>query len=365
LEERRGAVVAVEMESPGGVEIIDPLHHFFDAGAPVEYYVPGAWATTVGQPYLVPEFLVDLATTPRVTKTIYVQAYSRYREDGPVELRPVGETEWVEQLTREYRDRIAAGIVGYADLVLGRDVEPVLEAHREAGRGRFVGIRMSVMWDADATALSRPDQERRKDLLKEDSLVDGLRLMGEMGLVYETTIRVPQLAELATVAHECAGVSIVVDHTGGFTYAGRFGQDREQTNAEWRAGMELLAACPNVFLKLGAMADTAKWEWTAAGSPDGPVPVPGTDETMEFDAEGRLREQVSATLLAHLWGDRMRWCIELFGPQRCLFESNFPPNRRLASWQSTWEAFDLIAAHLPDEARRRLFSETAVHLYGL
>jgi predicted TIM-barrel fold metal-dependent hydrolase len=352
------------VESSGGVEIFDPHHHFFEAGGPIDYHEPGAWATTAGRPYLLAEFLVDLATTPRVTKTVYVQAYSRYREEGPVELRPVGETEWVERLTRDCSDRIAVGIVGFADLVLGRGAEPVLEAHRKAGRGRFVGIRMSVAWDPDPGVLVRPDKAR-PDVLKQDSLVDGLRLMGEMGLAYETMIRVPQLGEFAAVARECPGVSIVVNHTGGLTYAGRYGQDRERTDAEWRSGIEALAACPNVFLKLGGMADTAKWEWTAAGSPQGPVPVAGTDETMEFDAEGRLRKQISAALLAHLWRDRMRWCIQLFGPQRCLFESNFPPNRRLASWQSTWEAFDLITAHLPDDERRHLFSKTAAHVYGI
>jgi predicted TIM-barrel fold metal-dependent hydrolase len=362
-------------QSPQRLDIHDSTQFFFEAGVPVDFHEPGAGEAASA--YLVPELQADLATTPQVTKTIYMQAFSWYRTDGPEEMRPVGETEHVERMTREHRDRIAAGIIGYADLGLGRAVEPVLEAHREAGRGRFVGVRRSVVWDADPSVVvvgpaslrearsARNNAHLSANLMHDGAMLEGLELLGEMGLPYETTIRLPQLADLADLAKACPGTTIVLGHTGGFTYAGRFNDDREATNAEWREGMERLAACSNVHVKLGGMGDSAKWEWVAAGSPDGPVRVSGIDETMEFDAEGRLLAQVSADMLVHVWSDRIRWCIDTFGSERCMIEGNFPPNRRLASWRSHWDAFDRITAHLSDEDRRNVFSGTTARVFSI
>jgi predicted TIM-barrel fold metal-dependent hydrolase len=353
------------MKPGDGIDIYDTHHHFFDADVPVEFYEAGNLTATDGREYLVSEFLADLETTPQVAKTVYVQAFSHYRDHGPDALRPVGETEWVVGLTRDRGGWIAAGIVGYADLALGSQVRHVLEAHHQAGDGRFVGVRRSVVWDPDPVVMNVQGGHRSPDLIRMDSMAEGVRLLGEMGLVYETTIRSPQLSDLAVFARECSDVSIVLNHTGGLTYAGRFGRDREQTDSEWREGLQLVAACPNVFLKLGGMADSAKWEWQAAGSPESGIEIGGTGEKFGFDAEGRLDEPLSAAALAGLWGDKMRWCIGLFGPERCLFESNFPPNRKLASWATTWQAFDLMVADLDESARRQLFSTTAARLYGI
>src|SRR5499433_4346645 len=114
--------------------------------------------------YLLHELLADLNTGHKVVATVFLECHSMYRAAGPAEMRPVGETEFVAGIAAmsesgQYGSaRVAAGIVGFADLTLGDRVEPVLEALIRAGGGRFSGVRYSVGYDADPTiGNSRPD----------------------------------------------------------------------------------------------------------------------------------------------------------------------------------------------------------------
>ena len=105
--------------------------------------------------YLVDELLADTGSGHNVEATVFIDCHSSYRTSGPAELRSVGEVEFVAGLAAaadaggKTKTRIAAGIVGYADLTLGDRVEPVLQALAEAGRGRFRGVRNSAGWHED------------------------------------------------------------------------------------------------------------------------------------------------------------------------------------------------------------------------
>ena len=109
--------------------------------------------------YLLDELLTDLGGGHDVRATVYVECGSMYRADGPAELQPVGETEFVNGVAAmsasgTYGDvRACAGIVGHADFGRGDAVAAVLEAHIAAGGGRFRGVRQSGSWDADGTVL--------------------------------------------------------------------------------------------------------------------------------------------------------------------------------------------------------------------
>jgi len=108
--------------------ICDPHHHLWDHG-PAERY-------------LADDLLADTGAGHNVVSTVFVDCFSMYRKDGPVALKPVGETEWVQRLAQsvsaDARTRVAAGIVGTADLTLGARVREVLEAH-QAASPRFRG----------------------------------------------------------------------------------------------------------------------------------------------------------------------------------------------------------------------------------
>src|SRR5271155_1643637 len=129
--------------------IIDTHHHLWDRG---------------GWTYLLPELLADLTTGHNIVATVFEECRSMYRAEGPQEMRPVGEVEFVAGIAAMSASggygpiKVAQGIVGYADLALGDRVEPVLEALISAAGGRLKGLRYSVGYDSDkAIGDSRPD----------------------------------------------------------------------------------------------------------------------------------------------------------------------------------------------------------------
>jgi hypothetical protein len=140
--------------------IIDPHHHL--------------WIRP-GSRYLFDDLLADTSSGHNIIATVYVQAHSMYRDSGPIEMRPVGETEFVNGVAAMFasgvfgRTRACAGIVGQADLMLGSRVEPVLTAHLRAGGERFRGIRHITSWDADAS-INNPDYPSPPRLLGDKTL---------------------------------------------------------------------------------------------------------------------------------------------------------------------------------------------------
>jgi hypothetical protein len=129
-----------------GLPIVDPHHHL---------WVQPGWR------YMLDDFLADAGTGHNIVATVFVEADSMYRDSGAIEMRPVGEVEFVNGIAAVCasgycgKTKVAAGIVGYADLTLGSRVEPVLAALVHAGGDRFRGIRYITAWDAD-TSLLRP-----------------------------------------------------------------------------------------------------------------------------------------------------------------------------------------------------------------
>jgi L-fuconolactonase len=310
--------------------IIDTHHHLWDRG---------------GRPYLLDEFLADLRTGHNTVATVFLQCHSMYRAAGPEEMRPVGETEFVAGIAAmsdsgQYGPtRVAAGIVGFADLTLGERVEPVLTAHVRAGGGRFRGVRHSANWDASpiiGNGAPAPHIYRREDFRR------GLRRLAAMGLSLDAWVFHPQLAEVAELARAVPEATIIMGHVGGPLGYGPYAGKQDEVSASWKAGITELARCPNVVMKLGGMMmRLAAFDYGAA-------PVPPTSEQ-----------------LAALWRPWIEPCIELFGPERCLFESNFPVEKMGIGWVALWNAFKRIAAGAAPDERRALFAGTARRIYRL
>src|SRR5262245_4843835 len=119
--------------------IIDPHHHLWDRP---------------GHRYLLEEIVADVKAH-NVRQTVFVECTSMYRASGPDEFKVVGETEFVQGIAAQSASgqygptRVAAAIVGTADLRLGDRVQPVLEAHLAVSPQRFRGIRHRAAWSAD------------------------------------------------------------------------------------------------------------------------------------------------------------------------------------------------------------------------
>jgi len=313
-----------------GLPIVDPHHHL--------------WALP-GSTYLRVELLDDLRTGHDIRATVFVDCHSHYRSDGPEALRPVGETAFVLAQATAHGDdptglQPCAAIVGWADLMLGDQVQPVLDAHAEAGQGRFRGIRARPTWHGDPSV--HPAGQGREGVLREAPVLRGVRRLGRMGYLLDVWVYHTQLADVEQLAARCPDTLIVLDHCGGPLGIGPFAGRRNEVFADWRKRIQALAKFQNIRLKLGGLA----------------MPRIG------FGFEQAERPTDSATL-ARAWAPWFDTCIEAFGVQRCMFESNFPVDKVGCSYAVVWNSFKRVAQGCSAGEREALFSRTAAITYGI
>ena len=317
---------AVDPDRP----IIDPHHHLWDRGIST---------------YLAPQLLDDVQATHNVVKTVFVECKANYDKRLDESMWPVGETVFVAaeaDATDAAGGASIAGIVGHADLMLGDAVEPVLAAHDAAGGGRFRGIRHATAWDA-SDAIHNSHSRPFEHMMGTDEFRAGARRLAAMGFSFDAWLFHPQLPELAALAAAVPELTIVLDHLGAPLGIGPYRHDRDRARADWRASMRLVAANPNVVLKVGGIGMDMYFGtgWSTADAP------PGSEE------------------VAERWGDDVRFCIDLFGPHRCMFESNFPVDRQTLPYPVLWNAFQIMAAGYSDAEQEDLFSRTAARIYRL
>jgi len=325
--------------------IIDTHHHLWHRPG-----VPGAgdsWQVPAMR-YLLHEFLEDCASPGHsIVASVFLQCHSMYRAAGPREMRPVGETEFVAGIAAmsnsgDYGNtRVAAGIVGYADLTKGDWVEHALEAHIRAGGGRFRGVRHSGGWDADPIiGNSAPDMA--PGLYARADFRAGLAKLSALGLSLDAWVFHPQLGDVVALARAFPGTSIIMGHCGGPLGYGPYAGRRDEVFAAWKASVTELATCSNVTMKLGGMMmRLAATDYMAQ------PPPPSSEE------------------LAALWRPYIETCIEKFGVRRCMFESNFPVEKMGIGWTALWNAFKRIAAGASADEKLALFSSTARRVYRL
>ena len=322
--------LALSKEAPldAHTPILDPHHHLWDRG---------------GHTYLPDQFNADAKGHALLT-TVYVECRSRYWTHGPEHLRPVGETQYVAELvadrTGPTHTSLCAGIVGFADLSLGDEVAAVLQAHEEAGQSRFKGIRYASAWDADpAIHAAYPSHA---GMLREPKVQAGARRLAERGLSLDTWVYFHQLDDVVTLARTCPDLVIVVDHCGGPLGIGPYAERRQEVFAEWRSAMEAFKPLNNVFVKFGGLA----------------MPIAGF-------AWRKRPEPPKSQTLAEAWRPYFEVCIDVFGPARCMFESNFPVDRTGCSYTSLWNAFKTLAQNLSTDERQSLLRGTAQRVYQL
>ncbi len=299
-----------------------------------------------GWRYMADDLLHDLDTGHNVVATVFVQARTRYAQEGPPAMRPVGETAFAAAIAAEAErrpgsPRLCAAIVGHADLTLGADVSPVLEAHIAAGGGRFRGIRHLTAWDADTTLLN-PLSAGPPNLLADPAYLEGVAQLAPLGLSYDAWLFQPQLPELLALARRFPDLSVILDHAGGPLGAGTYAGRREETFPAWARDVRALAACPNVVVKLGGLGMRINGFGFEAGA----------DPPSSLD-------------LARAWRPYVDTCLEAFGAGRCMFESNFPVDKGSYGYRACWNAFKRLSAGASEAERASLFAGTAQRVYRL
>ena len=315
-----------------GLPIVDPHHHL--------------WIRP-GSRYLVDDLLADTNSGHNIVATVYVQAHSMYRDFGPVELRPVGETEFVNGVAAMFasgvlgRTRACSGIVGQADLTLGGRVEPVLVAHLRAGGDRFRGIRHITSWDADAS-INNPDYPSPPRLMGDRTFREGFALLGRFGLTFDAQLYHPQIDELANLAAAFPDVNIVLNHIGVPIGINAYRGKRDEVFSRWAGSIKALATRPNVYVKIGGLG-------------------------MRYNGLGfnEQTEPPSSEMVAAKCRPYVETCIEAFGASRSMFESNFPVDKVSYSYQVFWNAAKLMAKGASSTEKADLFAGTAKRFYRL
>ncbi|HSC19763.1 MAG TPA: amidohydrolase family protein, partial [Rhizomicrobium sp.] len=236
---------------------------------------------------------------------------------------------------------VCHGIVGHANLLLGDGAKAVLEAEIAAGNGRFRGIRHSSPWDADKN-VAGIYAERPKGLLLDSTFRRGFACLAPLGLSFDAWLFYHQLGEFADLARAFPDTRICLDHCGGIIGIGSYAGRRDEIFKSWKASIQEVARCKNVVVKLGGLAMVLP----GFGFHEWPKP-PNSEQA------------------AAAWKPYIETCIEAFGPDRCMFESNFPPDKGQASYQVIFNAFKRLSAGYSESAKTALFSKTATDFYRL
>lgn len=296
------------------LRIVDPHVHLWDLSRarygwlqddPLPNNPAGDMAAIAHRNYLLDDYLADTAGW-RVDKIVHVEA-------GQPIGQQLGETDWLQAMAD--RTGYPHGIVAGADL-LDPDLDALLEAH--AARANVRGVRQIVCWHADPLKTYTD-----RDLLADPQWVAGFARLAQHGLSFDLQLYPSQMATAAVIAARHPDIPMVVNHAGLPT-------DRDAEGlALWRQGLRLLAANPQVSIKISGLGITDR-AWTT--------------------------ESLRPIVLE---------CIDAFGTERAMFASDFPVESVHGSFGDFYSAFAAITADFSAGERDRLFAANAEAIYRL
>ena len=310
--------------------IVDPHHHLWPSGYRIPYDLAALEA--------------DFRRGHNVEATVFVECMTSFRPDGDEALRPVGETDFVVDTVGSHTSAgtdVAAGIVGWADLMSPDEAARTLDGHVEAGGDRFRGVRFNVVWHDRHNSTAHAGRPTEAHMLLDGRYRAGLREVARRGLTYDIWLYHPQLPELATTLDAVPELTFIVNHLGGPVPDEATPEARAEIFGDWQRNLIDIARRPNVVLKIGGIG----------------MPVYG------FGYPGTGRP--GSTALADAWRPSVEAAIEAFGAERCMFESNFPVDKQSFSYDSLWNAFKLLTTGYSPDERALLFAGTARRVYRL
>lgn len=327
---KRPREAALEPDLP----IIDPHHHF--------------WDSPQRGTYLLPELLDDISGGHNIVSTVFLECRAMYRAGGPREMAAVGEVEFVNGIAAMSASgnygpcRVAEGIVGGGDLSVGARVRELLEAEITAAGGRLRGLRHGVAWDGHESVGKYASRVVPPHLVLDPKFREGFAQLAPLGLSFESWQYHPQLPDAIDLARSFPDTTIILNHVGGVLGVGPYNGHRQEILASWRKDIAELAKCPNVYCKLGGIGMVS----------------------FGFDFHERDVPPSSEDLAA-AWRLYVEPCIEAFGANRCMFESNFPPDKQSCGYTELWNAFKRITAGASASEKTALYSGTAAKVYRL
>jgi L-fuconolactonase len=326
LDKRREEIIEPDLS------IVDPHHHMWDRP---------------GNRYLLPDLLTDVGSGHNIVATCFEECREMYRADGPQELKSLGETEFVTGVAAMSASgkygptRCVAGIIGNVDLRIGSRAKGILEQHVTISGGRFKGIRNGATWHTDPS-LAIYCSGAPQGLYRDRSFREGFAGLASLGLSFDAWLFHTQLGDVVDLARAFPQATIVLNHVGGALAIGPYAGKGEEAFAEWRTAVREVAACPNVYVKVGGLG------MKLTGFTFFENDMPPSSEDLE-----------------KAWRPYVETCINAFGPQRSMFESNFPVDKGMCSYPVMWNAFKRIASGCSPDEKKALFSGAATKAYRL
>ena len=328
--------LTVEETLEPDLPICDPHHHFW------EFRYERA-----AHHYLLDDLLADINAGHNIVSTVFIECAAMYKTDGPEEMRVVGEAEFVNGISAMSASglygetRVAAGIVGHANLAQGSAAGAVLDALIAAGGGRFRGIRHIATWDpSDYFPAVRT--KAGPQLMLNPRFREGFAELAPRDLSFEVWCFHPQIPDVTDLARAFPDTSIILNHFGGPLGVGPYADKREEVFEGWKRDIDELATCTNVVAKLGGInMDINGFGWHEQERP------PSSAELME----------ATRTFYEHT--------IDVFGAERCMFESNFPVDMITCSYNVLWNSFKRLTANYSADEKAALYHDTATRVYRL
>ncbi len=326
---------------------IDPARPIIDPHLHLWEIMPRPGAFQAPQRFLIHDAVAEIVSSSHnITHSVFVECHAMYRPGGNPAFRSLGETEFANGMAAMSASgnygpmRIAHRIVGNVDLRLGDAVRPVLEAHVSAASGRFRGVRNSTAW-SEAELFGAPSDPGGRAIMMDPAFHEGARVLADMGLSLDVWCLHTQLDELIVLADAVPDITIILDHMGTPESQGIWAGRSDEARTDWAIRIARLAERPNILVKLGGMGMNIS-------QPLGLSPT-----------------RTSGADLATRWRPYIETCLNAFGPERAMFESNFPPDRDSGSYGATWNAFKIVSAACTEAEKDMLFRRTAARTYHI
>jgi L-fuconolactonase len=313
--------------------IIDSAHHLFHRPA---------------LRYMFEDFLEDVNAGHRIVSTVYVETLAFKRANGPEMLQPLGEVEFANGVAAMsasglYGDcRICEGIVGFADLRFGSAIGGLLDRALQTAPERFRGVRQLTIEHPSDAPFRYVTNRPQVGIMKMPAFRDGFKELASRGLTFDAAVFHQQLPEISALADAFPTVPIVLNHLGQAVLMELDPQRRSEVFGEWRHQLREVARRPNVLCKIGGLG----------------LPFWGFGFETRKDTVGHLE-------LAQAWKPFVETAIEAFGPDRCMMESNYPPDGRSCGWVPLWNALKYLVREASAEDKAALFHGTAARVYRL
>ncbi|RZL88135.1 MAG: amidohydrolase [Variovorax sp.] len=316
-----------------GLPIIDAHHHLFDRPA---------------QRYMLEDYLDDVGAGHKVIASVYVETLAMARTQGPEVLRPLGEIEFANGAAAMSASglygpcRVAAAIVGHADLRLGEQVAPLLDRCIAAAPERFRGVRQITIEHSSEAPFRAMTHRPPAGVMRSAGFRPAFAELARRNLTFDAAVFHHQLPELGELAAAFPDTIIVLNHMGTAMGMEMSDAERAEVFRQWRDALRELARHENVMCKIGGLG----------------LPSWG------FGFEHRTKPVGYLELAAH-WQPYVETAIEAFGDTRCMMESDFPPDGRSCGFVPLWNALKHITRGCSAAQKAQLFHSTAARVYRI